>query len=420
MFPRYVEKVWPGSRIDVAEIDPRVTEAAIRAFGLQRDTPINTFTMDARNYVDGLLEQQRAEAQRAQYDFIYEDAVNDYSIPHQLITKEFNDKIVQLLTDNGAYMITSIDIYDSGLFVGAFVNTLEQTFPYVYVVAEEGPRSARNTFVVIAAKQEINLENLDSEEPVEGLDLWILSNSEIETLRKKGRGIVLTDDYAPVENMLATVVRQSALGFLSGKYWERAANLKNQGKLDESIAMYKEIIKIDPTKSSRAWAYNDIGEILVRQGKWQQAINAGKSAIEYNEKAKVERSMSNMHYNISSALKKLGRNEEASKYIHEAIEGYRADLAKAPDSNKIMRHLGNALTEVGQFSEGTKYLQQAGNMDPFDMKSQLTLARALLIQERYDEAIEQLGEGIRFMLEQGRKDDAAVLRRLLRLVELRK
>ena len=123
---------------------------------------------------------------------------------------------------------------------------------------------------------------------------------------------------------------------------------------------------------------------------------------------------------MSSALKKLCDNEEASKYIHMAIEGYREDLEKTPDSNKIMRHLGNALTEVGQFSEGTKYLQQAGNMDPFDMKSQLTLARALLIQERYDEAIEQLGEGIRFMLEQGRKDDAAVLRRLLRLVELRK
>ena len=59
-------------------------------------------------------------------------------------------------------------------------------------------------------------------------------------------------------------------------------------------------------------------------------------------------------------------------------------------------------------------------MDPFDMKNHLTFARALLIQERYDEAIEQLGEGIRFMLEHSRKDDAVVLRRLLRLVELRK
>ena len=29
VFPRYVEDVWPGSRIDVAEIDPGVTEAAM-------------------------------------------------------------------------------------------------------------------------------------------------------------------------------------------------------------------------------------------------------------------------------------------------------------------------------------------------------------------------------------------------------
>ncbi len=100
-------------------------------------------------------------------------------------------------------MITTIDIYDSGLFLGAFVNTLEQTFPHVYVLSEEGPRSDRNVFVVMGSRRDVNLENLDSEESVEGLNLWILSHSDLEALKKKGRGIILTDDYAPVDNMLA-------------------------------------------------------------------------------------------------------------------------------------------------------------------------------------------------------------------------
>jgi predicted membrane-bound spermidine synthase len=87
VFPRYVEHVWPGSRVDVVEIDPGVTEAAMQAFGLERDSTINTFTMDARNYVNQLLEQGRAGGQVVQYDFIFEDALNDYSVPYQLTTK---------------------------------------------------------------------------------------------------------------------------------------------------------------------------------------------------------------------------------------------------------------------------------------------------------------------------------------------
>lgn len=184
VFPRYVEKVWPGSRVDVAEIDPRVTHAATRAFGLEPDTTINTFTMDARNYVSQLLQQQ-TEDQKIQYDFIYEDALDDYSIPYQLTTKEFNDKIFRILTDTGVYMIELIDIFDSGLFVGSFINTLEQTFPYVHVVTKRKSLSARNTFVIIAAKDHINLENLPAQESVKALDLWILSGAEVEALKKK-------------------------------------------------------------------------------------------------------------------------------------------------------------------------------------------------------------------------------------------
>ncbi len=134
VFPRYIEKNWPGSRNDVAEIDPRVTEAAMQAFGLDRNTTINTITMDARNYVDELLEKQRKGEDIPRYDFIYGDAFSDYSVPFQLVTKEFNDKIAKILKDDGVYMVNLIDAYDSGQFLGAVVNTFKETFDYVYVI----------------------------------------------------------------------------------------------------------------------------------------------------------------------------------------------------------------------------------------------------------------------------------------------
>jgi tetratricopeptide (TPR) repeat protein len=282
-------------------------------------------------------------------------------------------------------MINLIDIYDSGLFLGAVVKTLQQTFSHIYVIAEDRSHpERRDTFVVIAAMRKINLENLGSEKPVAGSNLWILNDSEIETLKTKARGVVLTDDYVPVENMLAPVVRQSALVSLSNRYLERASKLERQGKLDESVAIYKEIIKLDPTKSITA--YNSMGQILARQGKWQQAIDAAKSAIEYNEKAEVKHSMSDMHYNISLALKKLGRNEEASEYIHKAIEGYREDLAQEPNSIKTLRNLGNALVETNRFSEATECFQKAVDINSLEVRNHLMLADALSKQQRYDEA----------------------------------
>ena len=418
VFPRYVEEVWPGSRIDVVEIDPAVTEAAMHAFGLERDTPINTFTMDARTYVNRLLEQERTERQQTRYDFIYEDALDDYSIPYQLATKEFNDKIAQILTDNGVYIIELIDIYDSGLFIGAFVNTLEQTFSHVYVVTEQQPRSARNTFVVVAAKRGINLENLRLEKQVKSLDLWILSSSDIEVLRKKARGIVLTDDYAPVENLLAPAVLESAIDLLAEKYLAQAEELERRREWDESISKYKDVIRTDPTLSIEA--YYKIGLILAGQGKLKEAIDAFKSALEYNDKAEFKQSMSGIYYNIGIALQRLGNNDEASKYLHQAIQGYREDLAKKPDSAKIVRRLGNVLAEVGNFSEATKYFQQAVNLNPYDVNNHSTLAQALVIQERYGEAITALTKAVGFMLHIGEKETAVKLQKYLELIESKK
>ena len=418
VFPRYIEKAWPGSRVDVAEIDPAVTEAAIQAFGLEKDTTINTFTMDARNYVNQLLEKERTEGQKTQYDFIYEDALDDYSIPYQLTTKEFNDKIAQLLTDSGVYMIELIDIYNSGLFLGAFINTLEQTFPYVYVVTEDSPRSARNTFVILAAKQKINLKNLNKEQPVRNLDLWILSDSEIKTLKQKPQQTVLTDNFAPVENLLASVVRNSAAEFLSKKYLEQAGKLKNEKKWDESIEKYKDIIKTDPL--SAITAYNDIGAILAAQGKWNQAVDAFKSALEYNKKAKLNSGVSDIYFNIGSALKRLGRNEEASEYLQKAIQQYRKELTKRPDSTTLITRMGNALAENGNFTDATAYFQLAVDMNPYDIKNHTTLVDALVIQQRYDEAIQALKTAIDSMTQMGDKENAAKLQEHLELVEFKK
>jgi spermidine synthase len=205
VYPRYIEHVWPGSRIDVVEIDPVMTEAAFEAFGLQKDTPINTIAMDARNYIDELLEKGRNGEEMPRYDFVYGDAFNNYGVPYHLTTKEFNDKIAEILKDDGVYMLNVIDIYDIGKFVGALACTFEQTFADFCVVSMDTRRDLPSSFVFVAAKQRIDTENLFTREELRSERLRLLDDSDIDALKKKAKGMVLTDDYAPVENLLAPV-----------------------------------------------------------------------------------------------------------------------------------------------------------------------------------------------------------------------
>jgi len=217
-FPRYLESEYPLSRIDVAEIDPAVKHAAQVALGLPADdaTRIRTFTMDARNYVaDVQRANARLESPR-RFDFVYGDAFNDLGVPFHLTTHGFNQRLRHVLDPDGVYLINIIDVYRAGYgrFLGAYVGTLLQTFPYIYVFSgdPDGISEDRDTFVVVASGRRLDLWELGERpgdlEPQGTLFAWSEAGSvegDMETLLERADGVLLTDDYAPVDNLLAPV-----------------------------------------------------------------------------------------------------------------------------------------------------------------------------------------------------------------------
>jgi MFS family permease len=243
-FQRHMQFAYPGTGVDVAEIDPSVTRANFMATGLPRDTPIKTYWGDARQFVE--LHQDTKK-----YDIVFGDAFNDFSVPWHLTTREFNEKIKKMLTPNGVYMINIIDAYLSdaqaakraediiqkeevsdaalkeaikqaikadgdrfGGFVGAWTRTARLTFPHVYIFGTDAtPGSGeRETFVVVASMQELDIKELGSRpddpkfskdgDPVEPRPYSAADEKAIEL---RSRNIFLTDDYAPVDNLLAPV-----------------------------------------------------------------------------------------------------------------------------------------------------------------------------------------------------------------------
>jgi spermidine synthase len=200
-FQRWTQHIWPDAHVEVAEIDPMVVEANHEALGLSRDTSIQIHIGDARNVVDSLPVD-------AKFDFFFGDAFNDFSVPWHLTTLEFNRKIAAHLTPDGAYLMNVIDDYRSGQFLGACYVTLRKVFPYVYIFCTErtGVNDRRDTFVVAASQQPIDITDWlpDHFTDFEGS---VLTPKDLNDLEKKCGGRVLTDELAPVENLLAPVVR---------------------------------------------------------------------------------------------------------------------------------------------------------------------------------------------------------------------
>jgi spermidine synthase len=201
-FPRYLEAVYPGSRLDVVEIDPGVTETAYTDLGLPADTSILSFNEDARRFMVDLPADRR-------YRLIIGDAFNDYSVPYHLTTLEFDRQVAAHLTEDGLYVVNIID-GRQGDFLRAYVNTLQQVFTYIYVspvVAKLGELH-RQTYVIVATNRELPIHQADTSSP---LDERFVSLDELSAYLQQGQRLTLTDDYVPVDNLLAPVFAASGL-----------------------------------------------------------------------------------------------------------------------------------------------------------------------------------------------------------------
>ena len=205
--PRWLQGEYPKAKIDVAEIDPLVLEANHAALGLPRNTPINTILMDARIAVDKLPADKK-------YDLIYSDAFSDLSIPFHLTTLEFFQKLAKHMTPRGAVLQNIIDKWNDGKkgqrggeMLAAHYNTLKQIFRHVYVLTthRDGVGAGRETFVVVGTNHPMKISDWIEGHSTE-LTGSVIKEQLMASLVKTTGPRVLTDNDAPVENLLKPVV----------------------------------------------------------------------------------------------------------------------------------------------------------------------------------------------------------------------
>jgi spermidine synthase/MFS family permease len=240
-FPRWVETLLPDVNVEVVEIDPGVTEIAHRKLGLRRDTKIRTINMDGRQYV-------AEKAPKGHYQLVVQDAVNDLSVPYHLLTKEYNEAVKSLLTPDGAYLLTLIDPLGTGKLWRAAAHTMRETFPNVYLLAPVGTGfdlEGRQVYILYGSTRPLELKPAsDAEEAasrrprmpeevrklIESVHMargmmiggpalqdivpWtrVLEPHDFEQVLNAASGkvypkMILTDQYAPVDNLMSEVFR---------------------------------------------------------------------------------------------------------------------------------------------------------------------------------------------------------------------
>ena len=108
---------------------------------------------------------------------------------------------------DGIYLVNVIDKFEDGEFLKAYANGLRAVFPHVYLFGRgsEFLPFDRNTYVLMASRQPLNRAAFEAITSTEGVvdRTTTLDEDRLNAYLKSGRALTLTDDFAPVDQLLA-------------------------------------------------------------------------------------------------------------------------------------------------------------------------------------------------------------------------
>ncbi|MET7418166.1 fused MFS/spermidine synthase [Dactylosporangium sp. NPDC005555] len=179
--PRYVAATRPGSDNLVLELDPALVDLDRRSLGLRTGPLLRVETGDARANL-----RRRPSASR---DVVIGDAFGHLAVPWHLTTRELVTDVRRVLRPGGVYALNVID-GPARRFVRAEVATIAAVFPFVTLVAPAAALRGEtgSNFVVFASTAPLR----PAPDSLTGDDLRAFT----------GDATVLTDDHAPVDQLL--------------------------------------------------------------------------------------------------------------------------------------------------------------------------------------------------------------------------
>ena len=218
-FPKSYLKTYPNAKIDVVEIDPKVTQLAKDYFKLKEDPRLSIFHNDGRTYLNHTEKT---------YDIILGDAFSSsYSIPYQLTTQESAQKMHDILNDDGIVILNIISSIegDSGKFFRAEYATFKTVFPqlFVYPLHDSKNGSTIQNIFLIASKSKDKIYPFSSD------DIYINNRLQKFWHKKIPNDLpILTDDFAPVDYYIGAVQSNISKSHMKQGLWSKVERFFNR------------------------------------------------------------------------------------------------------------------------------------------------------------------------------------------------
>jgi hypothetical protein len=195
-FPRNIEAMHPDARQTVLELDPRVYDVAQSALGYVPSERIDVRLGDARQSIRALPSEA--------FDIVVGDAFGGLAVPWHLTTTEFLDEVSRVLRPGGMYVVNLIDYPPLG-FVRAEAATAASRFAHVAIISNRRTLDGEQGGNLVLVASDTPLDRAGVEAAIstwgEGANTGILSAPD-EVGAFIGRSTKLTDDFAPVDQLL--------------------------------------------------------------------------------------------------------------------------------------------------------------------------------------------------------------------------
>ncbi len=205
--PKYFLQYYTNMYVDVVEIDPEIVEVAKKYFFLDGSNPrLKIYTQDAREFLNNYP---------GKYDVIVLDAFSKSYVPFHLMTVEFYRLLSDKLTSGGTVISNHIGIPNedqpSSDLYRANLKTFSEIFPKAFVFLTDYSKSLQNIIIALVKGGPPNENNISDKREI--ADLQEFNTKVIEEINYKDYVLetslinkddvpILTDQYAPVENLL--------------------------------------------------------------------------------------------------------------------------------------------------------------------------------------------------------------------------
>lgn len=193
--PRWLQGTRPGSTSVVLEIDDGLVDLVTDELPTDADVDAEIRVGDARRLVLDVPDDSQ--------DVVYGDAFGGLAAPWHLTTREFVAEVHGVLRPGGLYVANLID-RPPLRFTRAEAATFAEVFEHVALIAPPGTLAGQrgSNVVLVASDEPIDVEALTAEIADRGLDHRVVVGAELSEVI--GDAPVLTDDFAPVDQWLAS------------------------------------------------------------------------------------------------------------------------------------------------------------------------------------------------------------------------